>query len=193
MLVLVKLPADVEKALVDSPIVSALLNKWHLFDLPDAWLVAGIIVQTYWNAVHGYSYENGIVDADIIYFDRHDLSEETEANHATRIRDELRDIPVRFDVKNEARVHLWYESRFGYSIEPYVSVEHAISTFPTIAGSIGIRPTDGGLECCAPFGVDDLLALRVRPNKRQITREIYEKKVARWAPIWDKLIVAPFE
>jgi probable phosphoglycerate mutase len=38
----------------------------------------------------------------------------------------------------------------------------------------------GDCSICAPFGLDDLLGLIVRPNPRQITREIYEVKVARW-------------
>lgn len=31
---------------------------------------------------------------------------------------------------------------------------------------------------------NDLLALTVRPNKRQITPAIYAAKVARWRPLW---------
>jgi hypothetical protein len=44
------------------------------------------------------------------------------------------------------------------------------------SGYVGIR---GEFECCAPFGLDDLFGLVVRPNKRQITRAIYEAKVER--------------
>lgn len=32
-------------------------------------------------------------------------------------------IEVKIDVKDEARVHLWYESHNGYSINPYTSLE----------------------------------------------------------------------
>jgi hypothetical protein len=49
------------------------------------------------------------------------------------------------------------------------------------------------LECCAPFGLDDLFGLLVRPNKRQITRAIYEAKVDRWRPIWPRLTYLPWE
>ena len=49
------------------------------------------------------------------------------------------------------------------------------------------------------FGLDDLFGLVVRPNKRQITRSIYEAKVARWRsilagandPAWDETITPP--
>jgi hypothetical protein len=39
------------------------------------------------------------------------------------------------DVKNEARVHLWYERRFGRHLEPYRSTGDAIATWPTTASS----------------------------------------------------------
>jgi hypothetical protein len=75
-------------------------------------------------------------------------------------------------VKNEARIHLWYEERFGYAIEPYLSSADAIATFPTTATAVGVRRIRGEFECCAPFGLDDVFGLIVRPNKRQITRAI---------------------
>jgi uncharacterized protein len=91
------------------------------------------------------------------------------------------------DVKNEARVHVWYRQKFGYAIPPYRSSAAAIATFPTTATSIGVRWRNGQLECCAPFGVGDLFGLIVRPNKVQITPVIYEAKVARWRREWPQL------
>jgi hypothetical protein len=55
--------------------------------------------------------------------------------------------------------HLWYEDRFGYSIKPYLSSAAAIATFPTTATAVGVRRICGKLECCAPFGLDDLFGL----------------------------------
>jgi uncharacterized protein len=100
---------------------------------------------------------------------------------------------IKLDVKNEARVHLWYKDRFGYAIEPYSSSADAIATFPTTATSVGIRRILGKFECCAPFGLDDLFGLVVRPNKRQITRSIYEAKVDRWRSIWPGLTFQPWD
>jgi hypothetical protein len=70
------------------------------------------------------------------------------------------------------------ESKFGYPIARYASTAHAITTFPTTAGAVGIRPTPSGLSIFAPFGLSDLFGLMVRPNKTQITRAIYETKAA---------------
>jgi hypothetical protein len=90
-------------------------------------------------------------------------------------------------------VHLWYQDRFGYSIKPYSSSADAIASFPTTATSVGIRRVFGKFECCAPFGLDDLFGLVVKPNKRQITRAIYEAKIARWRSIWPRLTILPWD
>lgn len=173
----------------ESPLLSPLLRRWNEIALPDAWLVAGAIAQTVWNHAYGFSLDHGINDIDIVYFDAHDLSEDAEADHAARIRMAFSDQPVWIDVKNEARVHLWYAAKFGYPIEPYISTTDAITTFPTTATAVGVRPHNGGLELCAPFGLADLLGGFVRANKRQITREVYERKVDRWIKVWPELKV----
>jgi uncharacterized protein len=94
--------------------------------------------------------------------------------------------------KNEARVHLWYEGRFGHPIAPYSSCTDAIANFSTTATAIGVRRHDGEVECCAPFGLDNLFRLIVRPNKRQITEAVYEVKLAQWRSLWPRLIYLPW-
>lgn len=96
-------------------------------------------------------------------------------------------------MKNEARVHLWYEAKFGYPITPYVSTTDAIATFPTTATAVGLLPRNGGLELCAPFGLSELLGGVVRANKIQIRRQIYEQKVSRWLKVWPKLSVVDWD
>lgn len=102
-------------------------------------------------------------------------------------------MPVRLDVKNEARVHVWYEQAFGYGISPYTSVEQAKTTFPTTATAVAIRKRGDDYEVFAPFGPDDLLNLVVRANKRQITREIYENKIRRWRKTWPRLKILDWD
>ncbi|MBZ9792989.1 nucleotidyltransferase family protein, partial [Rhizobium sp. 3T7] len=97
------------------------------------------------------------------------------------------------DVKNQARVHSWYEAKFGYSIDPYTSTVEAITTFPTTAAAVGLRPGHANLELCAPYGLSDLLSVVVRPNKKQIAREIYEKKVNRWTALWPELKIVSWD
>ena len=82
---------------------------------------------------------------------------------------------------------MWYETNFGYRIKPYNSTKSAINTWPTTATSIGIRKLGNGYEVYAPFGLDDLLNMVVRPNKLQITESIYNTKIGRWLKFWPDL------
>jgi hypothetical protein len=178
-----------ETILLASPILGPIFRQWPAISLPDCWLAAGAVAQTVWNAAFGLAPDHGLSDVDLVYFDATDLSEAGEAQHAERVRSLFVGLPVGLDVKNEARVHLWYEGKFGYSIAPYRSTAHAITTFPTTATAIGVRPAPQGLSISAPFGLSDLFGLVVRPNKTQITRSIYEAKLGRWRSIWPNLTV----
>lgn len=178
---------QLEPLVLASPLLEPILREWPAVALPDCWLVAGALAQTVWNDAFGFAPRHGINDIDLVYFDAADLSEAAEAHHSARIQPLFNELPVRIDVKNEARVHLWYGAKFGYQIRPYTSTEDAIGSFPTTATALGVRPDATGLSICAPFGLSDLFNLVVRPNKRQITRAIYETKVRRWKDLWPHL------
>jgi hypothetical protein len=174
-----------------NPALVALLEAMPGLGLPNCYLAAGAIAQTVWNTALGRDPSSGIRDIDLIYFDI-DLSESRELENREKVCVLFRDIDIPIDVKNEARVHLWYRRKFGYDISPYLSVQEAIASFPTTATSVGISMQGGDYAICAPFGLDDLLGLIVRPNPRQITREIYEAKVARWRHSWPELTFLPW-
>jgi uncharacterized protein len=176
-----------EAALRRNPYLWNIVREFDEIMLPDGWLVAGAVAQTVWNLAFAQDAAIGIKDADIVYFDAADLSAEAEVAHERRLREKFAHLPLKLDVKNEARVHLWYRDRFGYPIAPYSSCFDAIGSFPTTATAVGVRSRNGEFECCAPFGLDDLFGLIVRPNKRQITEAIYEAKLARWRQIWPEL------
>ena len=95
------------------------------------------MTQTVWNAAHGKPPGEDIDDHDLVYFDAGDLGEEAEHAVVTGAQEAVAGLPVRLDVKNQARVHLWYRQRFGYGIEPYRSTEAAIRTWPTTATAVG--------------------------------------------------------
>jgi hypothetical protein len=188
-----KMQNDLEIALRQNMWLGEILERFEEIVLPDSWLVAGAIAQTIWNLGHAQPAEFGLKDVDLIYFDEQDLSFEAEVSHQRRLRDLFQHLPIKLDVKNEARVHLWYEDHFGAAIKPYSSSAAAIATFPTTATAVGVRRIRSKFECCAPFKLDDLFSLVVRPNKRQITRVIYEAKVGRWRAIWPRLTFLPWE
>jgi len=173
-------------------LVGECLERLAVLDLPNWYLGGGCISQTVWNVAHSRPASADIDDFDIAYFDT-DISACAESEVVACVRDLLADLPIRPDVKNQARVHLWYASRFGYEIRAYSSCEDALATWPTTAAAIGVRRVDGSLLVEAPFGTDDLLNLVVRPNRVQITPDIYAAKVERWSTVWPLLQILPWE
>ncbi|MFB9948916.1 nucleotidyltransferase family protein [Rhizobium puerariae] len=184
---------EFEVVVLSNPLVHAVWGEWDRLDLPECWLVAGCLAQTAWNKRFGFPPEYAISDLDLVYFDADDISAEREQQHGERIRMMFAHLPVWIDVKNEARVHVWYEEKFGYGIAPYRSMKEAIDTFPTTATAVGIRKSTDLPEVYAPFGLDDLLSGTVRANRRQITREIFEAKVSKWLSRWPDLTVIPWD
>ena len=179
--------------LFESPIIAGIMARFNEIELPNAHLCAGCITQSIWNALTGRAPDHGIEDIDLIYFDAEDLSEDAEATNARRITDLFADIDRPFDVKNEARVHCWYEAKFGKPLAPYSSIPDAVASFPTTATSLAVRPLGEDIGIVAPFGLSDLFARIVRPNKLLVTQSVYEAKIERWRRYWPELIYLPWQ
>lgn len=174
------------------PWIGPLLARWPALGLPDAWLSGSALAQAWWNHRFGLAATHGIADLDLVYFDATDLSPDAEADHAQRIAARLGGLPVRVDVKNQARVHQWYAQRFGRAIAPYRSVREAIATFPTTAAAIGVQAAGARLRIVAPYGTDDLLRPVVRANRVYVTAALYRRKTARWRALWPRLTILPW-
>ena len=160
--------------------------------LSNYYIGAGCITQTVWNYQMGLDLINGISDIDFVYYDDSDLSFEAENAVIERITSIMERCPIKLDIKNQARVHLWYKERFGYDIKPYKSVEEAINTWPATATSVGVRLEKDRLKVYAPFGLNDLFGMIVRANKSQITEKIYIDKVDKWSKKWSALTIIPW-
>lgn len=179
--------------LAQSPALSEILAEAPGLGLSDYYVGAGAIAQTVWNHLLNRPPLYGISDVDFVYFDPSDLGYAAEDAVIRRVKSRFQHLPLELDVKNQARVHLWYESRFGYPVPPYRSLEGAIDTWPATATAVGVRRAGAELTIYAPFGLDDLFGLVVRANKARITREIYEKKCAKWRAKWPELTIIPWE
>ncbi len=57
------------------------------------------------------------------------------------------------------------------------------------AFAIGIRTHDDEWAVYAPYGLDDLLDMKVRPNRKQITKEIYMRMVSSYKQRWPAISV----
>lgn len=182
------------KIIIKSKNLSTAIERAESLNLDNYYIGAGCIAQTVWNYLSYKPLDYGIKDIDFVYFDDKNLGEKSENIIVARVKALYSDLDIEIDVKNEARVHLWYKDHFGYDIKPYASLEDAINSWPTTSTAVGIRKDKNGeLKVYAPFGLNDLFCKIVRANKAQVTKEIYEAKTARWIGKWPDLKVIPWE
>lgn len=175
-----------ETILRASPTVMQVLRGVRDAWPPDWRLFSGAVYQTVWNHLTGRDPDYGIKDFDIGYFDGSDLSWDAEdvviKRVAERIEPPLRE---RVEVRNQARVHLWFHQHFGEPYSPVSSTDQALIRFvaPAFAVAVRLEPGDQ-MSIAAPFGLTDLFEMRVAPNPtRRIARDwdrTVEKLTARW-------------
>ena len=170
--------------------LTEVLSRAATLELPGWYVTAGCLFQTVWNVVTGRPPTNGIKDYDLFYFDSGDLSWEAEDIVIKTGRDVFAGLPMEVEIRNEARVHLWYEDKFGVPCPPYDSTEAAIDSFAATTCCLGVRvETNGQWRVYAPHGLSDVFSLVVRPNPVLAPRAVYEAKAARWREQWPELTV----
>lgn len=172
------------------PIVMTILTVVRDLELTDAWLVSGGIYQTSWNVLTGRSFDHGIKDYDIIYFDGSDLSYEAEDRVIKAVDAALPHIADKLEIRNQARVHLWYEKRFGSTYQPLTCSIEALTNYASKTHAVAARLSDSGeVELRAPFGLSNLFAMRMVPNLALDNRRTHEEKSRRMAALWPELSV----
>ena len=174
------------------PTVRQVLAQAPGLGVRDWWLTAGVLFQTVWNALTGRPPGTGIRDVDLFYFDP-DTSWEAEDAVIQAGARLFADLPVPVEIRNEARVHLWYADRFGVPAAPFRDCAEAIDSFAAVCCAYGLTLDSDVPRVYAPFGYDDLFALVVRPNRRLAPRQIYEAKAARWKQHWPEITVLPWD
>ena len=171
-----------------------MLERAPALGVGEWWLTAGVLFQAAWNGLTGRPPGTGVRDADLFYWDR-DVSWDAEDAVIRRAAELFADVPVPVEVRNQARVHLWYADRFGTAAPaPFADCRQAIDAFAAPCCSVGVTVADGGPRLYAPYGLDDLLAMVVRPNPRSpAPRQVYETKAARWRAVWPELTVLAWD
>ena len=169
-------------------VLTEVLERVATLDLPGWYVTAGCLFQTIWNVVTGRPPTSGIRDYDIFYFDDSDLSWEAEDAVIAAGREIFAELPVEVEIRNEARVHLWYEEKFGVPCAPYDSTEAAIDSFAATTCCLGVRlEADSQWRVYAPHGLSDVFNLVVRPNPVLAPQSVYDSKVKRWRKQWPEL------
>ncbi|MFI5684629.1 nucleotidyltransferase family protein [Streptomyces sp. NPDC051636] len=190
-----RLPLDeqlvaLKSALSRNEVLLEVLDRTASLALPGWYMTAGCLFQTVWNVVTGRQPTRGIKDYDVFYFDNGDLSWEAEDAVIRAGKEAFAGLPAEVEIRNEARVHLWYEQKFGVPCAPHPSTEAAIDCFAATTCCLGVRLEPGGRwRVYAPHGLSDVFNLVVRPNPVLAPKEVYEKKAARWRQQWPELTV----
>ncbi len=183
----------VEHFLRDEPILMAVLEALRDDGLPDQLLVAGAIYNLVWNRLTGRPPLTGINDIDVFYFDP-DTSWEAEDLVIKRLVARFSGLPLPVQVRNQARVHLWFGQKFGVTdFAPLVSSAEMLGRYASKTHSVGARlEPDGRISIVAPFGLDDIFAFRIVPNPVLPNRAAHEAKGARAKSVWPEITLVPW-
>lgn len=145
-------------------------------DLPNWAVTSGVIRNLVWDHLHGYPTPSPVKDVDVAFFDPTDLSRDRDRAIEADLARRLPAVP--WDVANQAGVHLWYADKFGHSMDPITSLEDGIGRYPETATSVGVGlDHDGRVTVIAPRGLDDLWGMVLRRNPRQVSRELFRKRL----------------
>jgi len=162
--------------------------RWHLLgvvealNLPDCWIGAGFVKNAVWDHLHHRSIAPPDADVDVIWYDPY----RTNAAEGRKFEAHLQALEpsITWSVKNQARMH----GRNGDA--PYASAIDAMRYWPETATAVAARRC-GCCDIAAPFGLDDLLDLVLRPTSRFRVekRTIYEDRIRTkgWLEYWPLL------
>ena len=93
-------------------------------------------------------------------------------------------------IYKQSCLHLWFQDRFG---EPYTalgSTDEALGRFVAPTFAVGVRlEADDSLSIAAPFGLDDVFALTIRPNPNRPVARGWAKAVDSARARWPELTV----
>ena len=172
-----------------NPVNEIIADELFHLALPDAWIVSGCLVQTAWNVLTGRAVDYGINDYDIFYFDP-DTSWQAEDAVIRKLQGLFAKFGVKVEVRNQARVHLWYPEKYGLPYPALRSSTEGIDRFLTKNTQVGLHRTQSGHEVYAPDGFDDIANLIVRPNPGpNFSPANYEAMARRWKMLWPELTV----
>jgi hypothetical protein len=175
-----------------SPKLMGVLTTARALTLPDWRVFSGAVYQTAWNHLTGRDLDHGIKDYDLGYFDGYDLSYEAEdvwiKRAAKTFEPPFCDM---VEVRNQARVHIWFPDHFNEPYEPLTSTDEALTRFVAPTYAVGVRlEADHQISVAAPFGLDDLFSMTIRPNPFRGLSPGFERTVVSARNRWPELQVA---
>lgn len=182
--------AFVRDSVLADPLAEAVLKRALRLGVRDWALAAGAVYQNVWNALTGRPGGHGVRDYDLAYCDVADLSWEAEDAVIRRAATLFHDLARPVEVRNQARVHLWFEQKYGEARAPVTSIEAALLGYAASAHMVAVRmDADGELEVRAPNGMQDMFEMVIRPGRAAACTPDFMAKAARMQAQWPELRV----
>jgi len=179
--------AEFIAAALRNPVNYEILERMPSLGLDDVWLVSGALFQSAWNALSGRASDYGVKDYDVFYYDR-DTSWEAEDIAIKRAAAVFADLAASIEVRNQARVHLWYPTKFGIPYSALSKSTDGIDRFLMTCAQVGLSRESTGYVVYAPCGFGDIEQMTIRPNLVDNFRaEAYYAKALRWRTLWPEL------
>lgn len=163
----------------------SVLGEAKKLNLPD-WLIgSGFLRNKVWDYLHDIKRDIGNTsDIDLVYFD---------FVNQDKVKDDELSLKMKgicgldWEIKNQAYMHTKHNR-----VEPYKNSEEALSEWVETATCVAVRFKDDELEIVAPYGIDDLVNLIIRPTPsyKQDLDTFYNRiNNKKWLDKWNKLVV----
>ncbi|WOC16018.1 nucleotidyltransferase family protein [Pseudochrobactrum sp. MP213Fo] len=177
-----------------SPLLMDVLNRAKQLQLAEWYIVSGALYNLVWNVLTNRPQAHGIKDIDLFYYDGSDLSYEAEDKIIKAGETLFSGLPLPVEIRNQARVHLWFEKHFGQAYTPLQSSQEGIDRFASKTHAVGIRLDENGkFDLYAPFGLDDIFSFRITPNTIIDNRVTHRAKAARAKKNWPEITIIPWD
>lgn len=180
-----ELEAFVIETVLGDPWRRRVLDAVRALALPDGWVGAGFVRSAVWDRLSGHAAPTPLPDVDVIYFDPGD----TTRHHEAVLERDLADLApgVPWSVKNQARMHM----RNGDV--PYRSTADAMAHWAETATCVAVRLDERDVcRLLAPYGVADLMAMRIRPTPHFLGKlDVFRARAGRknWCTLWPGVTV----
>lgn len=190
--------ADITEIISKDKWMMDVLSTVEKLNLPDWWIGAGFVRSKIWDYLHNFTKRTPVPDIDVIYFDKKDFSQKELKTFTSKKEEEYQKYltsifpHIKWSVTNQARMHAYHNRK------PYKNSLEALSEWSETATCIGVKLIKGKLIIGAPWGIEDLINLKLTkiPNYENIYKHdpklfITRIKNKQWTKKWPKLNITP--
>jgi len=161
-------------------IIATLTKRLASLNLNQCYLTAGCLFQTVWN--DRSDTPSKLKDYDVFYFDESNLAYDEEDRAIQEIKQLVSDLGICVDVKNQARVHLWYSEKFGGNYPKLINSTDGIDRFLIRCTCVGLNVQTH--ELYAPNGCQEIWEGILRVNPLNPRRELFLAKAQDFRRRW---------